>query len=83
MGALTKKGQVTIPKRVRDQLGLKPGDEVEFGLTDDGRVALKKAKSKRAPKSRFAKIRGSATGGMTTDEIMRLTRGDDWGRDPR
>ena len=84
MGTLTKKGQVTIPKRVRDRLGLKPGSEVEFTLTDDGYVALVKVDGKRAkPKSRFAKIRGTATGGMTTDEIMRLPRGDGWGRDPR
>jgi antitoxin PrlF len=77
MTTLTQKGQVTIPKRVRDQLGLKPGDEVEFGLTDDGRVALNKANSKRAPKSRFAQIRGIVDLGMTTDEYMALIRGDD------
>lgn len=27
---LTSKGQVTIPKNVREQLGLQPGDEIEF-----------------------------------------------------
>ncbi len=27
---LTSKGQITLPKEVRDQLGLRPGDEVEF-----------------------------------------------------
>ena len=27
---LTSKGQVTIPKDVRAQLGLRPGDEIEF-----------------------------------------------------
>lgn len=33
---LTSKGQVTIPKEIRDQLGLKPGDKVEFTLHSDG-----------------------------------------------
>lgn len=33
---LTSKGQVTIPKEIRDQLGLKPGDKVEFTLHNDG-----------------------------------------------
>lgn len=37
MGALTQKGQVTIPKRVRDQLGLHPGDRIEFAV-EDGRI---------------------------------------------
>ena len=78
MGTLTKKGQVTIPKRVRDRLGLKPGSEVEFKLTEGGDVALLKAKGKRAkPKDPFAKLRGSLKLGMTTDEFMRLMRGDD------
>ena len=81
MGTLTKKGQVTIPKRVRDRLGLKPGSHVDFTLTEDGYLALMKVDGKRAkPKNPLAKLRGSLKGGMTTDELMRLTRGDDWGR---
>ena len=34
MAKLTSKGQVTIPKRVRDYLGLKPGSTVEFAVND-------------------------------------------------
>jgi AbrB family looped-hinge helix DNA binding protein len=75
---LTSKGQVTVPKPVRDHLGIKPGSAVEFALADDGRVVLTKAKGKKKPPSRFARVRGTATGKMTTDEIMALTRGDDW-----
>jgi AbrB family looped-hinge helix DNA binding protein len=40
---LTVKGQVTIPKRVRDHLGLKPGSGVEFELGPNGEVMLRKA----------------------------------------
>ena len=77
MGTLTKKGQVTIPKPVRDRLGLEPGSEVDFVLTDDGHQALIKADRKlRKPKSRFAKMRGTLKLGMTTDEFMKLVRGD-------
>lgn len=73
---VTSKGQVTIPKKVRDLLGIGPGSAVEFELADDGRVVLVKAAGALAP-SRFARARGRATAKMSTDEIMALTRGDD------
>jgi len=38
---ITSKGQVTIPKRIREQLGLDAGTEVEFTLDDDGTVHLR------------------------------------------
>jgi antitoxin PrlF len=38
--AITIKGQATIPKAVRDYLGLKPGDRVKFFLHPDGSVVL-------------------------------------------
>ncbi len=79
MTTLTSKGQVTIPKRLRDHLRLKPGAEVEFEVITDGRVViLAKGKAPRG-KSRFAKLVGSAKGkgnNMTTDQIMALTRGE-------
>lgn len=76
---VTSKGQVTIPKSVRDLLDLRPGASVQFGLAEDGRVVMFKAggKEEEPPQSRFAKARGTADAGMTTDEIMALTRGDD------
>jgi AbrB family looped-hinge helix DNA binding protein len=39
---MTSKGQVTIPKAVRDELGLRPKDKVRFSL-EDGQVILRKA----------------------------------------
>ena len=73
---VTSKGQVTIPKRVRDYLGLAPGSMVEFDVTPDGRIVLINQDATPKP-SRFEKVRGTATVKMTTDEIMALTRGDD------
>jgi antitoxin PrlF len=72
---VTRKGQVTIPKPVRDHLGITPGSQVEFRPTAGGGVLIVKADGPR-PKSRFAKVRGSAGPGMTTDEIMALLRGE-------
>ncbi len=77
MTKITTKGQVTIPKRLRDHLGLKPGSSVAFELAADGRVFLKTAQ--RVAESKFARLRGSAKSGMTTDELMALTRGEDDG----
>lgn len=77
---LTSKGQVTIPKAVRDYLGLRPGNSVSFEVDAEGRVVVARAgalKPARRPSSRFARIRGTATAAMTTDEIMELLRGDD------
>jgi antitoxin PrlF len=73
---VTRKGQVTIPKRVRDHLGIEPGSVVDFELGDDGRILLTVAGAEPKP-SRFERFRGIATVKMTTDEIMALTRGDD------
>jgi antitoxin PrlF len=38
---LTSKGQVTIPKSIRDRLGIKPGDRVTFTAMPDGAVILR------------------------------------------
>ena len=76
---MTSKGQVTIPKRFRDHLGLKAGSRVEFDVGPTGEVVVRRVGKGLKPKpSRFAALRGTATAGMTTDEIMALTRGEDW-----
>jgi antitoxin PrlF len=72
---VTSKGQVTIPKPVRDHLGLSPGSRVTFRLAADGSVVIEKADGTRQP-SRFAKLVGIAGPGPTTDEIMSATRGE-------
>lgn len=78
--ALTVKGQVTIPKRVRDALGLKPGDGVDFLLDERGQVVVRRAGPPRAPEARpdrFDRARGSAPIklGCSVDEYMRMIRG--------
>jgi len=43
---LTSKGQTTIPKEIRDSLGMKPGDLITFTLMPDGTVVMRvKSKS--------------------------------------
>lgn len=72
---VTAKGQVTIPKAVRDLLGIKPGSKVDFQRAADGSVVLKRADNRR-PVSRFEKLRGHAGKGLDTEAIMAMTRGE-------
>ncbi len=74
MPRITSKGQVTLPKRMRDHLGLKPGSEIEFTINNRAEIVLK-AKEK-PPKSKFDDLVGTLELGMTTDEFMRMIRGD-------
>jgi AbrB family looped-hinge helix DNA binding protein len=74
---LTTKGQVTIPKKVRDYLGLKAGAAVTFQRLDNGEIAIRAAKVTAKPRaSKFARFRGRATVHMKTEDILALTRGD-------
>jgi AbrB family looped-hinge helix DNA binding protein len=70
---VTSKGQVTIPRRVRERLGIVPGSKVEFELAEDDRIVLTKVDAGQ-PASRFERLRGAAGPGMSTDELMALLR---------
>jgi antitoxin PrlF len=72
---VTSKGQVTIPKTVRDHLGIGPGSQIAFRRAADGTIVIEKADGTRQP-SRFAELVGSAGPGLSTDEIMAMTRGE-------
>jgi antitoxin PrlF len=74
---VTVKGQVTIPKPIRDRLGLTPGSRVDFEVVADGRVVLRKAEAPPAVADRFRRLLGRATAGLSTDAIMAMTRGED------
>ena len=78
---VTSKGRVTIPKAIRDHLGIRPGTAVEFRVAPDGRVMLVKTYGQpahaRGKATRFAALRGSATVRLSTQQIMALTRGED------
>jgi AbrB family looped-hinge helix DNA binding protein len=69
---LTVKGQVTIPKHVRDRLGIKAHSEIEF-IEEDGKVYIVRKTSGKSSQ-KFRKYRGVAKIKMTTEEIMKLTR---------
>ncbi len=75
MGArtrVTSKGQVTIPKDVRDRLGLRAGDEIEF-VDDRGSFRVQK----RVVASPFRKYRGrlKRLAGRSPDDLVEGMRG--------
>lgn len=72
---VTAKGQVTIPKAVRDLLGIAPGSKVDFKRAANGSIVLMRA-DKKHPASRFQKLRGHAGEGLDTESIMAMTRGE-------
>lgn len=71
MSRVTEKGQVTIPKEIREELGIQPGDEVTFERTDTGYVVRKDVDD-----SRFEKWRGVAETEKSVAERMNEIRGN-------
>jgi AbrB family looped-hinge helix DNA binding protein len=87
---LTEKSQVTIPKPIRDKLGIGPGSEVEFVDRGDAVVLMRKPPAETADERRRrldAHLHAMAGtldfGGLTTDEAMNDLRGTRDDLDPR
>ena len=85
---LTSKGQVTVPKRIRDALKLLPGMPVTLAQTANGQVVIEPANAVAgvsntvgatpAPSAeKFEADRGKADIRWRTDDLMMLLRTDD------
>ena len=74
---ITSKGQVTIPAHIREQAGLLPHTEVDFEFDgQDVRIVRAAVPKKPTRGERLVELlRGKGQLGMSTDEIMALTRG--------
>jgi antitoxin PrlF len=74
---VTVKGQVTLSKKVRDAVGIKPGDRVEVRPTAAGTVIIEKTRANDDYMERLIALgRKRLIRGFTTDELMKMTRGD-------
>ena len=74
---VTTKGQVTIPKKIRDAFKLLPGSAVEFVVNRAGEVVLHKPSVRPGRKpDRFEAMRGKADVKWRTDDLMALLRGE-------
>ncbi len=74
---ITTKGQVTIPEEIRAKYGFLPCSDVNF-IEENGKVYLQPTKNKEKNRGNriVTHMRNSATVHMTTDEILKLTRGE-------
>jgi antitoxin PrlF len=72
---VTEKGQVTIPKDLRDELGIGAGTEVTFERRADV-ILVRKVEHPTRGRRIVERLRGRGDVRMTTDEIMALTRGE-------
>jgi AbrB family looped-hinge helix DNA binding protein len=71
---ITSKGQVTIPQELRRHLGLGAGTEVEVVAADDGAL-VRAVRQRSRGEALVAALRDRADGGLSADEVLRLTRG--------
>ena len=68
---VSEKGQVTIPKALRERLGIRPGQELDF-VEERGRLVATKASPVDALERAYGILRLDAG----TDELLRQLRGD-------
>jgi AbrB family looped-hinge helix DNA binding protein len=72
-GIVSTKGQVTIPQPIRERLGIHPGAVVEFKVSGESIVVRKRPGEGRGA-AIVERMRGTATTGLSTEQIMALTR---------
>ena len=71
---MTVKGQVTVPKELRDAFDLRPGEQVEFVPEEDG-VKIVKARGRKRGAAIVERLRKAAWNpALTTRRLMKLTR---------
>ena len=74
---ITIKGQVTLPKSVRDAVGLKPGDKVDVRATASGGVYIERPGKRSEYRKKLETIsKRRLIRDVNTDDFMKLMRGD-------
>ncbi|HEX3392269.1 MAG TPA: AbrB/MazE/SpoVT family DNA-binding domain-containing protein [Solirubrobacteraceae bacterium] len=69
---ISEKGQVTVPKPLRDRLGIRPGDRLDF-TEEQGRIVVSKATGRQDP---IGAVYGILDLGESTDEVLGGLRGE-------
>ena len=69
---VSEKGQITIPKAIRDKLGLRPGTVLDFDAIEGKLIGVKKEQDDRIGKWLG---KGPLPGGLAVDDYLRRVRG--------
>ena len=72
---ITSDGQITLPPELTEQLGFLPNTEIEY-MIEGNVLLLRKREKPDKGNTLISLMKGSANTGMTTDQIMELTRGE-------
>lgn len=70
-GRVTERGQVTIPKPLRERLGIRPGETLEFDEGEGGGLVVRKASDRSSVDAAYGVLRL----GQSTDELVSELRG--------
>jgi AbrB family looped-hinge helix DNA binding protein len=73
---ITSKGQVTIPIEIRERMGFLPNTEVRFEVEGSAVRIIREEKAGGRGQRLLERMRGRATSGMSTEELMALTRSE-------
>lgn len=71
LSTISEKGQVTVPKPLRDRLGIKPGDRLEF-IEEHGHMVVSKAGNQDP----VGAVYGILNLDKSTDDALRQLRGE-------
>ena len=72
---MDSRGRITVPKAVRERLGLLPGSVLAWHVEGDRLVLANGTTARRSGRAVVERMRGAATVRTSTDEVLRLTRG--------
>jgi len=77
LSRMSTRGRVTIPKEIRDELGLKPGDSVAFIETESG-LLMKTVRGNLLDHYGSVEVEGRQDFGQIREETKKK-RGEEWG----
>jgi antitoxin PrlF len=77
---LSSKGQITVPLEIRNRLGLKEGDRVDF-VVEDGRTTIRPARALENPFLKYIGVLPALPGGLNANSWVRKLRDEDGGEE--